>query len=119
MKTTSAMFTSIITAFDTTTAGIKRIASSASMAVDAVDNVSSALRDQTDILRKWSRDLNRESELNRDTKHKEMLIEARIRAAKVDDALEELMHIEKERSEGFAEYKSKFNDELRKYFSEE
>lgn len=119
MKTTSSMFNTVITAFDTTTAGIKRLGSSASAAVDVIDNVTSSARYSTEVLRKWAKDLRDESDLNRDIKHEEMLIEARIRAAKVDDALEELMHIEKERSEGFAEYKSKFNDELRKYFSEE
>lgn len=116
MRTTNAMFGTVITTFDTLTNGVKRIASSASMAVDAVDNVSSALRDQTDILRKWSRDLNQESDLNRDTKHQEMMLEAQIRSAKVDDALQKLMEIEQNRPEGFSEFKAKFQSEVNKYF---
>ena len=119
MKTTSALFTTIITAADATTAGIKRLGSSASSVVDVVDNVTSSARYHTEVLRRWSKDLLDESNLNRDVKHQEMLVEARIRAAKADDALQELMQIEKERPEGFSEYKNKFNEELKKYFSEE
>lgn len=118
MKTTSSMFTTVITAFDMTTAGIKRLGNSASAAIDVVDNVTASARYSTDILRKWSKDLLDESNLNRETKHREMLMEAEIRASKVDDALEELMRINKERPEGFSEFKDKFNEKLNKYFSD-
>ena len=119
MKTTSALFTTIITAAETTTAGIKRLGTSASDAIDVVDNVTSATRYQTEILRKWSKDLLDESNLNRDIKHQEMVVEAEIRASKVNDALQELMNIEKERPEGFSEFKQKFNEKVNKYFSSE
>ena len=119
MKTTSAMFNTVITAFDTTTAGIKRLGSSASAAIDVVDNVSRSARYQTEILRRWSKDLLDESNLNRDIKHQEMVVEAQIRESKLNDALQELMNIEKERPEGFSEFKQKFNEKVNKYFSSE
>lgn len=119
MKTTSALFTTIITAAETTTAGIKRLGTSASAAIDVIDNVTSSARYSTEVLRKWAKDLRDESDLNRDIKHEEMLVEARIRESKVNDALQELMSIEKERPEGFSEFKSKFKEDLNKYFSSE